>query len=164
MGSAKKVKFTAREIAFVHGVVMKYIRDEQEVADVAQEALLCAFLHQDSFKGDSRFTTWLYRIAATVALMSLRKRRRVSTVVPSEPVDGCVYCEEPDPQSVSEYAELLRHLKAQLSPVDYRILELRYVEGYDRHEIAKLLDLSWHDAKQRLRKARKNIDRLMRGE
>ena len=69
-------RFTARERQFVYGVAMRYMKDEEDANDVAQDALLLAYRHLGSFQGNSRFTTWLYRIAATTALMHLRKRRR----------------------------------------------------------------------------------------
>ena len=49
----------------MYGVAMKYMKDEEKAHDVTQDALLLAYRHRASFRGDSRFTTWLYRIAAT---------------------------------------------------------------------------------------------------
>src|SRR6266542_120255 len=71
------IRFTAKEREFVYGVAMKYMKDEEKAHDVTQDALLLAYRHRGSFRGDSRLTTWLYRIAATTALMHLRKDRRV---------------------------------------------------------------------------------------
>src|SRR5262245_8161322 len=72
-----EVRFGEREREYVFSVAMKYVKDEDEAADVAQEAMLLAYRHRASFRGDSRFTTWLYRVAATTALMHLRKKRRM---------------------------------------------------------------------------------------
>src|SRR3954453_7027072 len=71
------IRFTAKEREFVYGVAMKYMKDEEKAHDVTQDALCLAYRHRASFRGDSRFTTWLYRIAATTALMHLLKDRRV---------------------------------------------------------------------------------------
>ena len=65
-----------RERQYVFSVAMKYLKDEDAAEDVTQDALLLAHRHRDSFRGDSRFSTWLYRVAATTALMYLRKQRR----------------------------------------------------------------------------------------
>src|ERR1041385_5216468 len=73
----EEVRFEGREREYVYAVAMKYVKDEDEAADVAQEAMLLAYRHRASFRGDSRFTTWLYRVAATTALMHLRKKRRM---------------------------------------------------------------------------------------
>src|SRR5437773_7477611 len=73
--AAEKVRFTEKEREFVFGVAMKFMKDEERANDVTQDAMLLAYRHQDSFRGASRFTTWLYRIAATTSLMHLRKER-----------------------------------------------------------------------------------------
>src|SRR5262245_61396021 len=81
VGVNPAMQFTAKEREFVYGVAMRYMKDEEDAHDVAQDALLLAYRHRDSFRGNSRFTTWLYRIAATTALMALRKRRRTPLMV-----------------------------------------------------------------------------------
>ena len=52
---------------------MKYVRNETDAEDVTQDALLLAHRYRDSFRGESRYSTWLYRVTATAALMFLRK-------------------------------------------------------------------------------------------
>src|SRR6266567_4585720 len=52
-----KIQFTAKEREFVYGVAMKYMKDEEKAHDVTQDALLLAYRHRASFRGDSRFTT-----------------------------------------------------------------------------------------------------------
>ena len=56
------VRFEGREREYVYAVAMKYLKDEDEAADVAQDAMLNAYRHRKSFRGDSRFTTWLYTV------------------------------------------------------------------------------------------------------
>ena len=51
------LRFTAKEREFVYGVAMKYMKDEEKAHDVTQDALLLAYRHRASFRGDSRFTT-----------------------------------------------------------------------------------------------------------
>src|SRR6266550_1387987 len=72
-----------RARAYVRSVAMKYVRDEQDAEDVTQDALLLAHRYRDSFRGDSRYSTWLYRVTATAALMFLRRQRRLSREIPS---------------------------------------------------------------------------------
>ena len=48
-----------------------------DAEDVTQEAMLLAHRYRDSFRGESRYSTWLYRVTATAALMFLRKQRRL---------------------------------------------------------------------------------------
>ena len=67
-----------RTRAYVKSVAMKYVRNEQDADDVAQDAMLLAHRYRESFRGESRYSTWLYRVTATAALMFLRKQRRLA--------------------------------------------------------------------------------------
>jgi hypothetical protein len=69
--------------AYVRSVALKYVRDEQDAEDVTQDAMLLAHRYRDSFRGESRYSTWLYRVTATAALMFLRKQRRLSREMPA---------------------------------------------------------------------------------
>jgi len=71
-----EIRFGRAERDFVYAIARKIVDTPEAADDVAQEALLLAYRHRDAFRGDSRFRTWLYRIAATSALGYLRKARR----------------------------------------------------------------------------------------
>src|SRR5690349_11774805 len=72
--------------AYVRSVAMKYVRNEADAEDVTQDALLLAHRYRDSFRGESRYSTWLYRVTATAALMFLRRQRRLARELPSSGV------------------------------------------------------------------------------
>src|SRR6187549_4040625 len=72
-----------RTRSYVKSIAMKYVRNEQDADDVAQDAMLLAHRYRDSFRGESRYSTWLYRVTATAALMFLRKQRRLSREIPA---------------------------------------------------------------------------------
>jgi RNA polymerase sigma-70 factor (ECF subfamily) len=72
-----------RDRAYAKAVAMKYVRDDQDAEDVAQDAMLLAHRYRDAFRGESRYSTWLYRIAATAALMFLRRQRRHAREIPA---------------------------------------------------------------------------------
>ena len=78
-----------RTRAYVKSVAMKYVRNEQDAEDVAQDALLLAHRYRNSFRGESRYSTWLYRVTATAALMFLRRQKRIAREIPaSATTDG----------------------------------------------------------------------------
>jgi RNA polymerase sigma-70 factor (ECF subfamily) len=143
---------------------MKYLRDEQEAADVTQEALLRAFAHRDSFRGDSRFTTWLYRIAATTALMHLRQRRRARVTVPAEPLESETPEDparaQPSPEDDSVCAETAAHCARTLAAMDARyheVFRLRFLEGHTDQEVARRLGIRLATAKTRAYRARAQL-------
>jgi RNA polymerase sigma-70 factor (ECF subfamily) len=167
-----KVRFTAKEREFVYGVAMKYMKDEEKAHDVTQDALLLAYRHRDSFRGDSRFTTWLYRIAATTALMHLRKDRRVPLMTsidaaPANDDGAAALADEPrdeastpeDNWASSEAVAIAGERLAELGDKYGRIFSMRFVEGYSESEIARKLSLNVATVKTRAYRARAHLRR-----
>ena len=64
----------------VFRVALRMMRNNEDAEDVVQESFQQAFVHLKSFKGDSRFSTWVSRIAINAALMKLRKKKRLRDV------------------------------------------------------------------------------------
>jgi len=144
----KQVRFTQQEGEFIYGVVLKYLKDKGEAHDVAQDALLLAFRYRNSFRGEARFTTWLYRIAASAAFMHLRRARRrpatsalsLADVRPAcGPGDG-----PPSPEelmSSGETVALCERIAAEMGSKYAPLLRMRVVEGCSQAEIAHKLGL-----------------------
>ena len=141
-----------RTRAYVKSIAMKYVRDDQDAEDVTQDALLLAHRYRASFRGESRYSTWLYRVTATAALMFLRKQRRSAREVPSShSVDdeGAPLLER-QPSSIDVRAEVLA--RADLEVMTDAVTALgakypavfwkRYGEGRTETEIAKELGIS----------------------
>jgi RNA polymerase sigma-70 factor (ECF subfamily) len=161
-----------QERNFVYAVAMKYLKDEEAAADVAQDALLLAHRHRASFRGDSRYSTWLYRIAATTALMHLRRKRRrglelLSPARPDEdsaPVEfqGMDETSPHDEVAGREAVELIRRRLGELGDKYERIFWMRYLEGYTETEIAGMLDLTLATVKTRAHRARIAVRETLR--
>jgi len=148
---------------YVYAVAMKYVKDEEAAADIAQDALLLAHRHRGSFRGDSRYSTWLYRIAATTALMYLRKKRRRALELFSpasndeEAFPDHANLDElgPDEEVAGREAlQLIRRRLGELGDKYERIFWMRYLEGYTETEIAAELDLTLATVKTRAHRAR----------
>jgi RNA polymerase sigma-70 factor (ECF subfamily) len=141
---------------------MKFMKDEERANDVTQDALLNAYRHQDSFRGDSRFTTWLYRIAATTSLMHLRKERaRPLTQSLSADEEDAVrdepHAKTSTPEEQWASAEAVQLAGARLAEMGDKygdIFAMRFVEGYSESEIARKLRLNVSTVKTRAYRAR----------
>jgi RNA polymerase sigma-70 factor (ECF subfamily) len=150
--------------AYVRSVAMKYVRDEQDAEDVTQDAMLLAHRYRASFRGESRFSTWLYRVTATAALMFLRKQRRLAREIAASGTsddEGTSWLErQAAPSDLSN--EVIA--KADLALVSEAVAKLgakypavfwkRYGEGRTETEIAKELGLSVAAVKTRAFRAR----------
>jgi RNA polymerase sigma-70 factor, ECF subfamily len=163
------IQFTDKEREFVYGVAMKYLKDDEEARDATQDAMLLAFRHKDSFRGDSRFTTWLYRIAATTALMRLRKRRRSPQLLSSstrddENLQAEPRATDPSPEEMSSSAEAIEQYERNLSSMGDKygnIFRMRFLEGYSESEIAPPLGLNVSTVKTRAYRARTYLKRQL---
>ena len=136
----------------------------EDAEDMLQETFLKAFEHLQDFREDSRFYTWIVRIAINQGLMKLRKRRSSKEVQMEDTSndDGEVIPRDfadwrPNPEEELERTELEGILQdaARLLPMTFRtVFFLRDVEGLSTEETAELLNLSEGAVKARLFRAR----------
>lgn len=138
-------------------------QNKEDAEDVMQEAFLKSYQHLGEFQGNSRFYTWLVRIAVNQALMKLRKRRpnqvsldeEVDTgedTMPREVEDW-----GPSPEERYKQAELgaiLNSTIAELEPPFRIVFQLRDIEELSTEETAEALGLSIPAVKSRLLRAR----------
>ena len=138
-------------------------QNKEDAEDVMQEAFLKAYEHLGEFQGNSRFYTWLVRIAVNQALMKLRKRRpnqvsldeEVDTgeeLMPREVEDWGPSPEERYKQS--ELGGILSSTIAELDPSFRIVFQLRDIEEMSTEETAEALGLSIPAVKSRLLRAR----------
>jgi RNA polymerase sigma-70 factor (ECF subfamily) len=158
------IQFTQKEREFVFGVAMKFMKDEERANDVTQDAMLLAYRHQSSFRGDSRFTTWLYRIAATTSLMHLRKERAAPLLQslnvdeeegPRAHDEPRAVASSPEEQWAStEAVQLASERLTEMGDKYGTIFAMRFLEGYSESEIARKLALNVSTVKTRAYRAR----------
>jgi RNA polymerase sigma-70 factor (ECF subfamily) len=153
-----------RTRAYVRSVAMKYVRNEQDAEDVTQDAMLLAHRYRDSFRGESRYSTWLYRVTATAALMFLRRQRRLARELPASGAvdeDGTALLERQAAPvdlrgeviaraEVGTVADAVAKLGAKYPAVFWK----RYGEGRTETEIAHELGISVAAVKTRAFRAR----------
>jgi RNA polymerase sigma-70 factor (ECF subfamily) len=156
-------------------LTMNITRNREDAEDAMQDAFMKAYSHLNNFQEDSRFYTWLVRIAANEALMRLRKRRpnQVSLDEPVEGEDDLMPREiqdwGPSPEqrlAQSEMHEILDQVIDQLDPDFRTVFVLRDIEELSTEETAAALGISVPAVKSRLLRARlklrQKLDRYMR--
>lgn len=138
-------------------------QNTEDAQDVTQEAFFKAFEHLGDFQGNSRFYTWLVRIAVNQALMKLRKRRTkdVSLDEDIETADNFIPREiedwGPSPEqryARGEVAGILSRVIGELEPSFRLVFQLRDVDELSTEETAEALGLSIPAVKSRLLRAR----------
>ncbi|WP_394752518.1 RNA polymerase sigma factor RpoE [Crenothrix sp.] len=148
-------------------LVNRYVKDPSEAQDVAQEAFIKAYRALGSFRGDSAFYTWLYRIAINTAKNYLVARTRRSSdyevdiqdAEASENAPQLQGMETPERLLISQ--EIVDTIKTAIEklPEDMRIaIMLREFEGMSYEEIAETMDCPVGTVRSRLFRAREAID------
>lgn len=150
---------------YIYRLALNITGNAEDAEDVLQEALLKAYTKLGTFHGDSRFYTWLVRIAVNEALMKLRKRGTEKTVSLDEPIEG----DDQDlmPREVEDWADnpeqrygkielqqILKDTVNKLEPQFRTVFVLRDVEDLSTEETAELMGLSVPAVKSRLLRAR----------
>ena len=150
----------------VYNIALRMTGNSEDAADMTQEAFIKAYNSLQSFRGDSKFSVWLYRIVSNVCLDFLRSKNRRPTVSLSvEDDDG--EDAQLDVADESQSPELLLDRKLTCDsvrrgldslPPDYRqILLLREIQGLSYDEIAQALSLEVGTVKSRIFRARKRL-------
>lgn len=148
-------------------------QNDEDAEDVLQETFLKAYSHLDDFQGNSKFYTWIVRIAVNEALMKLRKRRSDRTVPLDDPIDTgedvvareiAVWEDNPEQRySREEMGNILDEAVQSLKPAYRTVFILRDIEEMSIEETAQALNLSISAVKSRLLRARLQLrDKLTR--
>jgi RNA polymerase sigma-70 factor (ECF subfamily) len=150
----------------VYSLCLLMTGDVADAEDLTQDAFIQVFRKLGTFRGDSAFSTWLYRVAVNTVLMSLRKRKPKQISL-DEPV--CIDHSfvprdfgrnDPELSGTVDRIALIRAIKEL--PEGYRkIFLLHEVEGYQHHEIAAMLRCSVGNSKSQLHKAKLKIRELL---
>jgi RNA polymerase sigma-70 factor (ECF subfamily) len=145
-------------------LAMHVTQNREDAEDVLQETFMKAYEHLDQFKGDSKFYTWIVRIAVNQALMKLRRRRTDKTVSMDETIDTgedtvvreiATWDEDPEQRfSREEIGEILDGAIESLDPIYRSVFVLRDVEDLSTEDTAEALGLSVPAVKSRLLRAR----------
>ena len=139
-------------------------QNDEDAEDVLQETFLKAYEHFSEFQGNSKFYTWIVRIAVNESLMKLRKRKSDRTVSMDENIDTgeetvvreiAVWEENPEQRySREEIRRILDEAIDSLKPSFRTVFLLRDVEDLSTEETAEALGLSVPAVKSRLLRAR----------
>ncbi len=148
----------------VYRLAKNITRNDEDAEDVLQEAFLKAYEHLGSFEGNSKFYTWIVRIAVNEALMKLRKRRGDKEVSLDEPVDLgeeevkreiAVWEDNPEQRYTREEIGQILNEAVETLKEDFRtVFVLRDIEELSTEETAEALGISVPAVKSRLLRAR----------
>jgi RNA polymerase sigma-70 factor (ECF subfamily) len=154
----------------LYNAAVRLVDTPEDAADVVQDAFLNAFQSIRSFKGDSEFFTWMYRIAFNVAV-TLKRRKKAALSLNAlepgrngkthEPVDRSDYVKPGVALQRSEEEKLLYSAIGRLSSEHRDVLVMKEIDGLKYEEIADLLKIPIGTVRSRLNRARFELRGLL---
>ena len=153
----------------VYSLALRMVGNEEDARDMAQEAFIRAFSSLTGFRGDSKFSVWLYRLTSNICIDFLRSRAKKRTVSMTW-TDDAGELEIPDERFSPEeqfdrtsIRESVQRGLDSLSPQYREILVLREINGLSYEEIGRVLGIEEGTVKSRIFRARKKLcDFLLR--
>ncbi len=141
-----------------YSVAFRMLRNADDAEDAVQEAYISAFKALPNFKGQSKLSTWVYRIVVNTCLMKIRKdKSRAKYLSEKEYDDAIVYDWKNDPEEAAVNSELRSTLESGLdllSPDLRAAVVLRDIQGLSTEEASEALAISVASLKSRLHRAR----------
>jgi RNA polymerase sigma-70 factor, ECF subfamily len=152
----------------LYNTVYRLVDNADDAHDIVQDVFLSAFQSLDTFKGDSLFFTWLYRIAFNTAISHKRKRRMVLSIhagrngeVGIDPLDESDTIRPDHALEKSEQERRIRKALNQLSPEHRAVLILKDMEGQKYEVMAEILEVPIGTIRSRLHRARTELRELL---
>jgi RNA polymerase sigma-70 factor (ECF subfamily) len=148
--------------------VFRLMGNQQDAEDVVQETFVNAYQSLASFKGDSQFFTWLYRIAYNTAVSHKRKQKAAVSIEAGrngeagiEPADRSEYNQPGSAMSRAEEERRIQRALNQLSPEHRLVLVLKEMEEMKYEEIAVILQVPVGTVRSRLHRARLELREIL---
>lgn len=172
--SGDKKSFDLLVLKYQHKVVnlvLRYVHDQDQAMDIAQEAFIKAYKGLKNFRGDSAFYTWLYRIAINTAKNYLVSQGRRTPNIDidaeeAEQYEGATALKEygtPEHEMLTEEIRMVISNAIDILPEDLRTaIMLRELEGMSYDEIAEAMDCPIGTVRSRIFRAREAIDKVLK--
>lgn len=143
-------------------IAMRILNDEDEAADVLQEAFIDAFGRIGDFRQETTFGLWMKQIVINKSISQLRKRKMELVSIDDTDVEAIADTEIPDNEEMELQVRQVRAAIQQL-PDGYRVvLTLYLLEGYDHEEISHILRISENTSRTQYMRARRKLADMLR--
>ena len=144
----------------VFTLVIKIVKSQEDAEEVAQDSFIKAYQKLDSFKGQSKFSTWLYTIAYRNALTKVRKKKLETTDIDSYVIDNHKDDHEfPQIEAIknNEQEKYVKQAIENLGETDALLITLFYLNDNSIEEIQEITEMTQSNVKVRLFRARKRL-------
>ena len=150
---------------YVYSIAMSLMRDPAEAADLTQDAFVRVLMSLGTYRGETKFTTWLYRLVVNIGLDRLRRRGRPLVRMDEDP-DFDVASEDPRldaPDGVGrlEQAAMVRRALDELPDAQRLALTLHYFDELRYEDIADVMGVPLNTVKSHIRRGKERLARAL---
>ncbi|GAB2522958.1 RNA polymerase sigma factor [Spirosoma aerophilum] len=142
-----------RYVSKVYRRCLSLTKDNEKAQDFTQDIFMRTFERLDRFEAKSSFSTWLYSISFNYCMDQIKKANRLS-MTSLEDHHADQLADQHDLDAWEEQAQLLNQTLQGLSPKDASILQMKYQQGLNIHQISQQLNLNQSAVKMRLKRSR----------
>ncbi len=153
------IELVSRHQGLIHKVCIMYESDRDAREDLFQEIVLQLWKSFHTFRGESKITTWMYRIALNTAISGLRKQNR--KIQTQDLTDYHLNFAEPEPDTHEEDFEKLQWAIRQLSEID-RAMIMMALDEVPYEEIAQTIGITQNNVRVRMNRIREKLRKLMK--
>lgn len=156
---------------YVYSIAMSVLKNPEDAADLTQEAFIRLFRALPQYNGESRFTTWLYRLVVNLGRDELRRRGRQVQIAPpgdDEEQDHVTTIADhdrwSDPELAADSQETRQQVREALDQLEehYRlVLTLYYFEDLKYQDIAEIMDIPLNTVKSHIRRGKERLAAIM---
>lgn len=146
-------------------IAWKILRNSADAEEVVQEAFIKVYHAIHQFRGEGKFSTWLYRIVYNACISQVRKNRNSCTPLDDVPEDRAGFYQLDDVLkqiSDKQVKVLIQEALDELDETDFTILTLYYYEDKPLKEIARVLNIRYSNAKVKIQRARHRLYEVMK--
>ncbi|XVJ65701.1 MAG: RNA polymerase sigma factor [Lacibacter sp.] len=165
-GNQQKYELLVKKYqAFAFTIALRYTKNREDAEELAQSAFVKAYLNLRDYRGDAKFSTWLYTIVSSLCLSFLRKKKLEVHSLDQEYVferaDAHESSLRADQIEQRSRLQLLSRAMELLHPDDAQLLTLFYKAEQSLDEIARILHIEPNNAKVKLHRARQRLKETM---
>jgi RNA polymerase sigma-70 factor, ECF subfamily len=165
-GNVKEYAFLVEKYKYmVYTLTIRIVKNREEAEEISQDVFVKAFEKLESFKGESKFSTWIYKIAYYASLDVIKRNKRT---VNSESIENVRDGDLENVQDALEYLhekerkKVINEALLKLNEDERTILTLYYFEEYPVKEISKVVNLSVDNIKTKLFRSRKKLATILK--
>lgn len=147
----------------VYSIALKMMQNKEEAEEVAQDSFIKVFKSISKFKGDAKFSTWLYRITYNTCLDRIKKNKKFEN---NYPIDSVVNIQIDDDNAFDQLVQedqqkLINKRMSLLKKEEQLILTLYYYEELSLQEISEVLNKNYNQVRVNLHRSRKKLATLL---